>query len=130
MTQDKMPEEIFISELDWVATAEFNLGQTRYIRADIHKRAVAAHRPPYIVDDNGVLNTMQGAAQKWPPKEKFEQEGMRVIAWLSTDKGFKDITATLLYEGGNWCWDESGDTVKKPDLIKGVIPYPEPPEEK
>ncbi len=30
----KLPEKIYISDLDWVATEAYNNGQTEYIRAD------------------------------------------------------------------------------------------------
>ena len=63
----------------------------------------------------------------WMPKESFEQEGTEVIAWLSSDKGFQDITAKLLFHKGQWLWSESEDPVKRPDLIRGVILWPQPP---
>lgn len=63
---------------------------------------------------------------QWMPKEDFEKDGQEVIAWLSSNKGFEDITAKLFYSDG-WYWSESEEPVKRPDLIKGVQPWPQPP---
>lgn len=63
----------------------------------------------------------------WQHKSLFEYQGSRVIAWMSSDKGFEDITTELIYQEGAWHWAESEDPVKRPDLIKGVQKYPEPP---
>ena len=82
---------------------------------------------------------------KWQPKEDFEKSGTEVIAWLSSDKGFQDITTRLIYiendekfkkAGVNiwpitgWYWESSEEPVKRPDLINGVVPWPEPGEKK
>lgn len=67
--------------------------------------------------------------------------GTEVIFWISSDKGFPDQTATFYYlpssefnlklgrpEG--WYWSDSEDILKRPDLVKGWIIYPQPPEVK
>lgn len=71
----------------------------------------------------------------WQPCEEFEKHGTEVIAWVSSDKGFQDITAKLYYADNTvysgvetgWYWYESEEPVKRPDLIKGVQPWPQPP---
>ena len=78
---------------------------------------------------------------EWQPKEDFEKHGTQVIAWLYSDKGFQDMTVRLLYidlEKGpayqelysvtGWYWGDSEEPVKRPDLINGVVPWPEPGE--
>lgn len=66
--------------------------------------------------------------QEWQPKKLFEKEGTAVIGWLTTDKGFKDTTAMLLYYKGRWNWgDDDEEPVKRQDMILGVKPWPEPP---
>lgn len=61
------------------------------------------------------------------PKEKFEINGTEVIGWLSSNKGFEDITARLIYINNAWHWADSEEPVKRPDLINGCIIWPEPP---
>ena len=70
---------------------------------------------------------MQTKIEDWNPKEGFEIEGTEVIAWLSTDKGFVDTTANLYFGDGVWRWGDSGDKVKRQDLIMGVMPWPDAP---
>lgn len=66
--------------------------------------------------------------QEWQPKELFEKECTAVIGWLTTDKGFQDTTAMLLYCKGRWNWgDDEEEPVKRQDMILGVKPWPEPP---
>lgn len=76
----------------------------------------------------------------WQDKEKFEQGGTEVIAWLSSDV-FQDQIANLIYIDNTyypanllehypitgWYWAHSEEPVKRPDLINGVIPYPKVP---
>jgi len=77
---------------------------------------------------------------EWQPKEDYEKNGFEVIGWVSSNRGFADTTARLIYIDrdaafGNiwpvtgWYWAESEEPVKRPDLINGVIPWPEPPKE-
>ena len=81
-----------------------------------------------------LLAAAQGfLCQGWRPKEEFETNGTEVIGWLSSDKGFPDMTAHLyyvaeskFYETG-WYWNETDEPVKRPDLIKGCKPWPLPP---
>tara|TARA_R110002020_G_scaffold10785_4_gene40934 strand:+ start:1861 stop:2445 length:585 start_codon:yes stop_codon:yes gene_type:complete len=77
----------------------------------------------------------------WQDEAKYRSNGNRVIAWVSSQKGFEDITAELIYIDNSdypinvleqypvtgWYWAESEEHVKRVDLIKGVQPYPEPP---
>lgn len=65
----------------------------------------------------------------WQPISTAPRDGREIIAWLSSDKGFQDATANILYveEWGGWCWASSTDPIKRPDLIHGWKEYPEPP---
>ena len=70
---------------------------------------------------------------KWQPKELYQIHGTRVIAWLSSDK-FPDQTSELYYHPAEskkypegWYWGCDDTLVKRPDLIRGVVPFPEPP---
>lgn len=72
--------------------------------------------------------------EEWLPKKQFEIDGTEVIAWISSQKGFQDVTAHLHYIGpenkfheAGWYWSASEELVKRPDLIHGVMPWPEPP---
>lgn len=94
-----------------------------------------------------ILTALQDAldvarGENWQPKEGFERSGTEVIGWLSSNKGFEDTTARLIYievddifKGTGiwpvtgWYWAESEEPVKRPDLINGVMPWPGPPEE-
>lgn len=86
---------------------------------------------------------------EWQPKERFEHNGSEVIAWMSSQKGFEDVTEKLIYidlaehlaseemrdvlrkhwPKDGWYWANSEELVKRPDLIKGVMPWPEPPKD-
>lgn len=68
-------------------------------------------------------------AIEWEPKEKYEIDDCEVIAWIASNKGFNDCTAKLFYLDCNWWWSESSDVVKRPDLIRGVVPWPKAPVE-
>lgn len=63
----------------------------------------------------------------WLPKEQFQTNGTEVIGWLSSEKGFHDMTARLVFMDGAWHWGEGEEPVKRPDLIKGCMPWPDPP---
>jgi len=69
------------------------------------------------------LNTSH---QIWYPKEQFETEGTSVIGWLSSHKGFEDLTAEIQFENGAWVWANSLEPIKRQDLIRGVMPMPKP----
>jgi len=76
--------------------------------------------------------------EDWKPKEDYEKDGTQIIGWVSSPIGFDDVTARLIYIEYNdnhkktfpitgWYWADSEEVVKRPDLINGVIPWPEPP---
>lgn len=96
------------------------------------------HKYAYII-----LQILEHYKQaQWRPKEDFEKHGEEVIAWISSNKGFADVTARLFYIDleqlpnlptnvypiTGWYWGESEDPVKRPDLINGVKDWPKPPE--
>lgn len=73
---------------------------------------------------------------KWLPIETAPRDGTEIIAWMTTDKGFGDITANIFWKdhGYGWVWANSYDhagynaIVKRPDLIRGWKLYPAPPQ--
>ena len=97
---------------------------------------VGDSQPDNAVDDD--LETIKAALQMtdWKPKEEYEIHGQEVIGWITNDDG-DNTTARLWYtckkapehmtqwEPG-WYWAETEEIVKRQDLIRGVIPWPEP----
>lgn len=65
--------------------------------------------------------------EDWHPLETAPTDGTELIFWVSSDKGFQDITANFYCENGQWRWVSSGDVLKRPDLVRGWRPYPQPP---
>lgn len=76
--------------------------------------------------------------------KKAPKDGTEVILWISSDKGFPDMTANFYYlpvprskdlkkiyrklgSKSGWKWSESGEPLKRPDLVKGWMIYPQPP---
>jgi hypothetical protein len=72
------------------------------------------------------------------------KDGTELIFWLSSDKGFEDQTANFVYvsipnvpsikarfpNSSGWYWVNSEDILKRPDLVKGWMVYPQPPVKK
>jgi len=54
-------------------------------------------------------------------------EGAEAILWLSTDKGFADVSTFSYFKKGSWYWGETHEIIKRQDLIMGWLPWPEPP---
>jgi hypothetical protein len=94
-----------------------------------HEQGMTNSPEGWRVDAKKVIEAYEAAkGDGWLPKEQFQEEGAQVIAWLSSNKGFQDCTANLIYLSGRWNWgDDDESPVKRQDLIKGVIPYPQPP---
>ncbi|MDP2619173.1 MAG: hypothetical protein Q8P46_03195 [Hyphomicrobiales bacterium] len=68
-------------------------------------------------------------AWKWRPPETLpEHEGAEAILWLTTDKGFKDVSAHSYLKNGAWHWADSDEVIKRQDFIMGWLPWPEPPD--
>ena len=80
--------------------------------------------------------------------DEAPKDGTELIFWVSSDKGFEDQTANFFYvdfekhfkgkrnmfefaypDGDGWYWSHSGDKLKRPDLVKGWMIYPQPEEE-
>jgi len=67
-------------------------------------------------------------ALKWRPPETLpKHNGAEAILWLTTDKGFADVSAHCYLKDGAWYWFDSDEKIKRPDLILGWQPWPEPP---
>lgn len=66
-------------------------------------------------------NPWQGMA--YAPKDQI------LIAWISSDKGFQDITTNIYWSKPRecWCWEFDETPIKRPDLIQGWQTYPRPP---
>ncbi len=67
--------------------------------------------------------TMQWRIPETLPKE----EGTEAILWLTTDKGFPDVSAQCFLKGGVWHWMDTQEVIKRQDFIMGWQPWPEPP---
>jgi hypothetical protein len=70
----------------------------------------------------------QEDALKWRAPEALpKQNGAEAILWLTTDKGFSDVSAHCYLKEGSWYWADSHEIIKRQDLIRGWLPWPEPP---
>lgn len=69
----------------------------------------------------------QNQHETWYPFETAPTDGTELIFWVSSDKGFQDMTANFYFENGQWRWASTGDPLKRPDLVKGWMRYPQPP---
>lgn len=78
-----------------------------------------------------ILEALQESTS-WQVMDIAPKDGTVIIAWISSKKGFADVTANIYYDDEMriWRWEESDELVKRPDLIKGWRPYPQPPEQK
>lgn len=64
----------------------------------------------------------------WRPPETLPQnEGTEAILWLTTDKGFPDVSAHCFLKDGAWHWMDTHEVIKRQDFIMGWQPWPEPP---
>ena len=63
----------------------------------------------------------------WKPLETAPKDGTELIFWVSSEKGFQDITANFYFHDGAWRWAATEDRLKRPDLVKGWMLYPQPP---
>jgi len=64
----------------------------------------------------------------WKPLETAPKDGTELIFWVSSEKGFQDITANFYFHDGEWRWASTEDPLKRPDLVKGWMIYPQPPD--
>ncbi|MDR4487958.1 MAG: hypothetical protein R3B83_10610 [Nitrospirales bacterium] len=65
---------------------------------------------------------------KWLSPETLPQEnGTEAILWLTTDKGFPDVSAHCFIKDGAWHWMDTHEVIKRQDCIMGWQPWPEPP---
>jgi len=81
--------------------------------------------------EGAVPNDARGAVPDvalQPPETLPEHEGAEAILWLTTDKGFEDISARSYLKDGSWYWADSDEIIKRQDFIKGWLPWPEPPD--
>ena len=63
----------------------------------------------------------------WHPLETAPKDGTEPIVWVSSQKGFQNTTATFYVAEGQWCWADTEDVLKRPDLVNGWMRYPQPP---
>jgi len=65
---------------------------------------------------------------KWKTPETLPtQNGTEAILWLTTDKGFADVSAHCCFKEGAWYWMDTAEIIKRQDFIMGWQPWPEPP---
>lgn len=64
----------------------------------------------------------------WLSRETLPQDnGTEAILWLTTDKGFPDVSAHCFLKDGAWHWMDTHEVIKRQDFIMGWQPWPEPP---
>ena len=75
------------------------------------------------------MNEMaQDQALNWRSPETLPQEeGTEAILWLTTDKGFPDVSAHCFLKDGAWYWMDTNEVIKRQDFIMGWQPWPDPP---
>ena len=44
----------------------------------------------------------------WKPLETAPMDGTELIFWVSSEKGFQDITANFYFHDGAWRWASTG----------------------
>ena len=67
-------------------------------------------------------------ALKWREPDTLPQEnGTEAILWLTTDKGFPDVSAQCFLKQGSWYWMDTHEVIKRKDFILGWLPWPGPP---
>lgn len=119
--------EDYYAELDSVDKRKLTV-MIKVIKDKVDIDTLAKTLAAWMMNPGICANVKLRLDSEWLPKEHFEREGAQVIGWLSTDKGFQDTTAMLIYLDGRWNWgDDSENPVKKPEFIEGVKAWPEPP---
>jgi hypothetical protein len=67
-------------------------------------------------------------ALEWRRPDTLPQaDGTESILWLTTDKGFADVSAHCFLKDGAWYWMDTHEIIKRQDFIMGWQPWPEPP---
>ncbi|MCA9499230.1 MAG: hypothetical protein KC588_08550 [Nitrospira sp.] len=88
---------------------------------------------PFSTTEQHLLKDPEVRAQyvkemKWLSPETLPQEnGTEAILWLTTDKGFPDVSAHCFIKDGAWHWMDTHEVIKRQDCIMGWQPWPEPP---
>jgi hypothetical protein len=96
----------------------FENGSEEFMRAD---QGLSAE---YL---EGYRNGQQDAFKWRAPETLPAQNGAEAILWLTTDKGFADVSAHCYLKDGFWHWADTDETIKRQDLIMGWLPWPVPP---
>ena len=63
----------------------------------------------------------------WTPFKTAPKDGTHVICWMSSEKGFEDITANFYCHARTWYWECDDRPLKRPDLVNGWMRYPQSP---
>jgi hypothetical protein len=63
----------------------------------------------------------------WKPFKTAPKDGTLLVFWISSQKGFEDITANFYYHARKWWWECDDSHLKRPDLVNGWMIYPQPP---
>lgn len=68
-----------------------------------------------------------GSGDAWTPLKTAPRDGTELIFWVSSHKGFQDITANFYFRDGAWWWASTDEPLKRPDLVNGWMRDPHPP---
>jgi hypothetical protein len=82
-----------------------------------------------ILKSKTMPDTIQEEGLFWRSLESLPKvEGTEAILWLTTNKGFPDVSAHCFLKDGSWYWMDTHEVIKRQDLIMGWLPWPEPPQ--
>lgn len=78
---------------------------------------------------NHVRLMSENAKERWRPIESAPKNGSTIIGWVSSENGFKDMSALFYYRNDLWHWEGDNEPIKRQDLIHGWQPFPQPPKD-
>lgn len=106
----------------------FEETQAQAIKEEVVAWPLAKTREKRKLSKAAMLKTSRtDSRDEWKPLKTAPKDGTELIFWVSSQKGFQDITANFYFRDGAWWWSSTEDRLKRPDLVKGWMIYPQPP---